>query len=298
MLADRGHRPRLRRRSCRSAAGVASSSAIFSVPVEALDLELVARASRSALRARLRVARLERRRVGVDLCCCGGGAAGLRAQVGRLLGLARRRRAFSGGRLFGFGGLAPSSGSGVVANTPGRERDEVLAAGGQHAEPLAVGVARAALAGEAGQRLRRLLVDRALGRELLVRRPCPSPTGGSPRSGSSAARRTCAVQRHAARRPGAARAGTVGRRSAARPRSSCLGDQPAQLAHERHRGVDRRASELCTPGRRSAASARSGGNASLSAPSAGLRGAQRARQLGDRRAAGCRPRARTRRRSC
>ena len=79
-----------------------------------------------------------------------------------------------------------------------------------------------------------------------------------------------------------ASAGTVGRRSAARPRSSSSETSPRSW---RTSGIEASsaASEDCTPGRRSAVNARSGGKDSLSAAERGLGGAQRARQLGDRR---------------
>src|SRR4051812_41647742 len=92
---------------------------------------------------------------------------GRRAQVGRLLGLAgrvraqrrargRRRRVDAGDGLAGDQELAR-----VL-------RVDVVAAGQQDAEPLAVGVARTALAGQARQGLDGLLVDRAVRRERAV----------------------------------------------------------------------------------------------------------------------------------
>ena len=81
----------------------------------------------------------------------------------------------------------------------------------------------------------------------------------------------------------AARSGTVGRRSAARPRSSGSETRPRS---SRTNGSETSSvsSELWTPGRSSLASERSGGNDSLSACERRHRGAQRVRQLADGRA--------------
>ena len=97
--------------------------------------------------------------------------AGLRdrAQVGRLLGLARhvgpQRRALVVLRDRRVDALDRVAGE---EEAVGAERVGELRRGDHDPEPLAVRVARAALAGEAGERLRRLLVDRALGGERLV----------------------------------------------------------------------------------------------------------------------------------
>ena len=265
VLADRGHRPTCaasRSISCWSA----SVFATFEQLVEALGLELVAQPV-DGLRPRLRVAGLEGRRAGVDLRAAAAAPAGLVRRSGDSC-VSHGFVASSGGRFAGRGGLAPISGSGVVANTPGAQRDEVLAAGGQHAEPRAVGVGRAALAREARQRLGRLLVDLALGGELLVGHRVHRPRVDDGRSGSST-RGGPGGRAGCCGRSAAARSGTVGRRSAARPRSSGSDTRPRSCCTNGSE-TSSVSSELWTPGRSSLASERSGGNDSLSACSAGI----------------------------
>ena len=182
------------------------------------------------------VAGLEGRASSVSTVFCSGGAAGTVRRSGFCC-VSHGASALSGGRFCGFGGLAPSSGSGRRAVHAGLEGHEVLAAGGQHAEPLAVGVARAALAGEAGERLGRLLEDLALGGELLVRhrvlRPRLEHRGLAARGAAD-----LAVERHAAlherREVRHRQAEVVGQ-----PAQLRLGDEAAQLAHPRGGGVER-----------------------------------------------------------
>ena len=268
--------------------------AILSCLSEALALELVLQPVDGAA-AGQRVALLERLGAGVDLVL-----------------LRRRRRAgcagracswvshglvsSSGGRAFGLGGLEPRIGFVRRAEHARGERHEVGAAGGQHAEPLAVGVTRAALAGEAGERLRRLGVDGAAGRELLVLdlvlRPRQDDLVLAARQQAVLLARTGCSRAPGAPAPGPSGAGRR-RGRAARPR------RPGRAAGARA-GSTRRAPprRSARPGRRSRGEGAQRRERLVERAERGLGGAQRPRQLGDRECAGCRPRARTRRRSC
>ena len=233
MLPDRGHRPTCAATwsmSCWSASPDATSR-IWSRP----SAFSWSRSQSTAFVLGLRVAGLEGRRAGVDLPLRRR-AGGVGAQVRRLLRLTRlrgvERRALRRARRVGADQRLGRGGEHA-----GPQRDEVLAAGGQHAEPRAVGVARAALAREARKRLGRLLVDLALGGELLVGHRVHRPRVDD---GVLAARRAAdlAVERDAAVDQG----GQVGHGRAqvgGQAAQLGLGHQAAQLLHERQRDVER-----------------------------------------------------------
>ena len=192
---------------------------------------------------------------------------GAGVQVGRILGLARHvrpERGLGGGLLGGLGAdqlerdrareglLGPSRRRCRSAATTGcwcRRRRATRKA-------LAVGVARAALAGDAGEPVAGLLVD--------LLRPGRSAAGTSVFDHGMT---TLLKQDESARASSkngtvalasAASSGIVGRRSLTRPRSSGLETSCAQLADERV-GVVERLVAAWTPGSASRANARSCG---------------------------------------
>ena len=196
--------------------------------------------------------------------------AGLRdrAQVGRLLGLARhvgpQRRALVVLRDRRVDALDRVAGE---EEAVGAERVGELRRGDQHAEPLAVRVARAALAGEAGERLRRLLVDRALGGERLVVDRVLAPGQDDL---VLAARRRADLLEAAARC--ASRASSAGARRGAgratRPRSSGSETRPRTCCTNGTAASSVGFVER-TAGRASRIRRRTGGNAAFSVRSAG-----------------------------
>ena len=150
---------------------------------------------------------------------------------------------------------------------------------GEHdAEPLAVGVARAALAGEAGQRLGRLLVDRAVGGERLVVDLVLGP-GQDHVVLAARGLRELVVERHRA----LVERGQRGHERAQVVREAAqlgLGHEAARLPDEGHARVDRGARGAHGRARR-ADQAAHGGERAVQGAQRGHRRVERARQLAD-----------------
>ena len=128
------------------------------------------------------------------------------------------------------------------------EVERLRAALAEDLEPLAVGVERAALAGEAGQELAGLLVDRARRRE---RRVGHRLVAARHEHLVRAARPAGAAARAAARssRASAASGGVAARRSRGQAAQLVLADEAAQLADERRRVARAVGPVERTPGR-------------------------------------------------